>query len=155
MVVGIRIVSVTAMLAAGCDSVLGLHAFPDAPDAPTNLLGCVGRSALLCADFEEGTTVFVNGLASDLPVAPANVTASVEAPGVDGGHAFYVESTGPMYRLDARSMIPATQITATFELELARFDATTPPTALVVLSFDRSPSLSATWRSTTSRRRLA
>ena len=50
----------------------------------------------------------------------------------------YVDSTGDTYRLEAAATAPVSQITATFEIELARFDATTPATSLVVLYFDQT-----------------
>jgi hypothetical protein len=127
-----------AILAAGCDSVLGLKMFGPGPDAPSNDLGCATRGALLCADFEQGNTFYANGVLSDVPMPVGNVTASVEEPGADGGHALYVDSAGATYRLETLSTTAATRITATFDVELARFDANTPATSLVVLYFEQT-----------------
>jgi hypothetical protein len=126
------------VLAAGCDSVLGLKTFGPSPDASSNDLGCANRPALLCADFEQGNTLYVNGVLSDVPMPVGNVTASVEAPGTSGGHALYVDSTGATYRLEALSSTAATRITAAFDLELAHFDPNTPATSLVVLYFEQT-----------------
>jgi len=126
------------VLAAGCDSVLGLKTFGPGPDASSNDLGCANRPALLCADFEQGNTFYANGVPSDVPTPVGNVTASVEAPGATGGHALYIDSSGATYRLETLSTTAATRITATFDLELARFDPTTPATSLVVLYFEQT-----------------
>jgi hypothetical protein len=93
----------------------------------------------MCGDFEHGTTVYVNGAASDVPLGGSNVTASVEAPGSNGGHALYIDSTGGTYHLEGSGMVPTSQIAATFDLELTLTDPMTPATGLAVLDFDMVP----------------
>ncbi|HET9992485.1 MAG TPA: hypothetical protein VFQ65_28325, partial [Kofleriaceae bacterium] len=135
-----RVAGVTAlaMLAGGCDYVVGLQELGPATDASTIDLGCATRPALLCADFEAGTTFYADRVPRDIPVAVGNVTASVEANAASSGHALVVDTTGDTYRLEAVSTTAATRITATFDLELAHFDATAPATALVVLYFEQT-----------------
>jgi len=125
-------------LLAGCDTIFGLTDVPLKADAvPTNGLGCASRTALLCADFEEGSTYYANGIASDLPMPTAGVTTAIEAPGASGGNALYIDSVTGTYRFDAQSTTAASKITATFELEPTQFDTTTPSTSLAVLYFDQ------------------
>ena len=138
MIVGWRNrVVLACTLLSGCDKVFSLTDVPVAPDAPSNDLRCATRTDLLCADFEQGSSYYTNGIASDLPMATSKVTADVETPGATGGHALYIDSTSDTYRFDAQSTTAASKISATFALELARFDTTTPATSLAVLYFDQ------------------
>lgn len=125
-----------AMLAGGCDYIVGIEAIPPGTDASVIDLGCANRPALLCADFEEGTTFYADRAAKEIPLAVGNVTATV-APNASAGHALFVDSTGDTYRLEVTSTMAAKRITATFDLELAHVDATTPATSLVVLYFEQ------------------
>jgi hypothetical protein len=126
-----------ALVAGGCDYVVGLEPIAPATDGSTIDLGCANRPALLCADFEEGTTFYTDRVPKDIPLAVGNVTAAVEA-NAGIGHALFVDSTGDTYRLEAISTTAATRITATFDLELAHFDATAPAMSLVVLYFEQT-----------------
>lgn len=124
-----------AMLACGCDVVFGVAAVPD---AQPNLLGCTTQDALICADFEEDHTFYIDGLARDIPPEVANQMVSIGSPGVHGGHALYITSMGPTYRLEGMGQTPASKITATFDIVFAEFDATTPATGVALLFFVNS-----------------